>query len=904
MDGSNGKRIFSKEAAERGQIDPFELDGPVRAAPPSVSQAVEWTQLPTDRPRSSAGSRTGESVRFSLTPDQVARLNALAEKLHVSLFVICLSSWVATFARFSGQEQICIGVARRHSDADGRPILGYLEAIAPVRLHVPAGITVLQLISQTESAIEPSAAHLPFPNEPVPGEMAALSLSLHESQQAMEGVVVYDGCLFEQATIERMIGSWSVLCEAICCSDLHSPIWQLPILNAADRRLLESQFNDTTVPLARELLIHEMFEEQVARSPDAIAIVCEGRSLTYAELNSRANRLARRLRESGVVTDQLVGLCAGRRAYLLVGLLGILKAGGAYVPLDPQYPRERLEYMLSDANPRIVLTEAALQGAFLPLVEVVIALDADSPTSGADETSNLDPRVSLSHASPLAYVIYTSGSTGRPKGVMVEHRGVVNLLTAMQRSLAVRDTDCLLAVTTISFDIAALELFLPLISGAKVVLASREDAVDAAKLVELIDAYAVSLVQATPATWKLLIGAGWAGRSQLKALCGGEALTTDLARELVGRVGALWNVYGPTETTIWSCSHRIERIDERSSIQSIGRPIANTQVHVLDRLGAHVPVGVFGEICIGGRGVARGYRNQPDLTAARLIPEQDTNSSARLYKTGDIGRWRADGTLEYLGRNDQQVKVRGFRIELGEIEARLRSYPKVKDAVVVAREDGVGGKRLVAYLTLSDLLSSAHVEDVRAHLRAALPDYMVPSAFAILAELPLTPNGKIDRRSLPEVSSDALSRAHYEAPCNEHERFLASIWQRLLQIDKVGRHDDFFSLGGHSLLVAEALTQLSANGFSADMSSLVAAPTLSAMASALRRELKPPAQIPPNLIPVGCSVITPHMLPLISLTQEQIDRIVDSVPGGAANVRIVSPPDRVPGRVVVPSPAS
>ena len=523
-------------------------------------------------------------------------------------------------------------------------------------------------------------------------------------------------------------------------------------------------------------LVHRLIEEQAGQRPEAVALVSSGESLTYAELNARANRLARRLRAMGVGPEVLVGLCAGRSARTVVGLLAILKAGGAYVPLDPAYPAERIAFMLQDAQVSVLLTEERLRDQ-LPGGEArIVCLDSESQTSDQESAANLDGGAS---AENLAYVIYTSGSTGKPKGVQITHGALANLLQSMRRLLSINERDALLAVTTLSFDIAALEIFLPLIVGARVELVDREVAADGARLADRLNDPGITFLQATPATWRLLLEAGWQGQPTLKMLCGGEALPRALADRLLDKGAALWNVYGPTETTIWSSAWRVEAGETPISI---GRPIANTQFYVLDKRLRAVPVGVIGELYIGGSGLARGYRHRAALTAERFIPDPfGTTPGGRLYWSGDLARWRADGTLECLGRVDHQVKIRGYRVELGEIEAALARHPAVREAAVVGssgceRRDELG--RVHRGARRAEASSAA---DLRRWLQGQLPDYMVPSAFVSLEALPLTPNGKVDRQALPDPGQARLTAsADFVPPRGPVEAAVAEIWAELL----------------------------------------------------------------------------------------------------------------------------
>jgi amino acid adenylation domain-containing protein len=581
-------------------------------------------------------------------------------------------------------------------------------------------------------------------------------------------------------------------------------------------------------------LVHRFIEEQVGRRPDAVALVASGASLTYAELNARANRLARRLRAMGVGPEVLVGLCAGRTATTVVGLLAILKAGGAYVPLDPAYPAERIAFMLQDARASVLLTEERLRDQLPGGEERIVCLDSEPQTSDQDSTANLDGGAS---AANLAYVIYTSGSTGKPKGVQITHGALANLLQSMRRLLSINERDALLAVTTLSFDIAALEIFLPLIVGARVELIEREVAADGARLSGRLNDPAITFLQATPATWRLLLEAGWQGQPALKMLCGGEALPRALADRLLDKGTALWNVYGPTETTIWSSACRVEAGEAPISI---GRPIANTQFYVLDKRLRAVPVGVIGELYIGGSGLARGYRHRAALTAERFIPDPfGATPGGRLYGSGDLARWRADGTLECLGRVDHQVKIRGFRVELGEIEAALAQHPGVREAAVAARPDASGEMSLAAYIVVREGSEASSAADLRKWLQGLLPDYMVPSAFVSLEALPLTPNGKVDRQALPDPGHARLTEsADFVPPCGPVEAALAEIWTELLGERGIGAQDSFFEHGGHSLMAIQLLARVRRTfDVEVPLDDFLGEPTISRLARAVERAL-------------------------------------------------------------------
>ena len=584
-------------------------------------------------------------------------------------------------------------------------------------------------------------------------------------------------------------------------------------------------------------LIQQLFEERVAASGHSVALIHEGQSLTYAELNTRANRLARHLRAQGAGPDRLVGILLERNVSLVVGLLAILKAGAAYVPLDPMYPADRLAHMLEDARPCALLTQETLRAPLPGARAAVIAVDSDSSAIAAQDPANLGSEELGLRPQHLAYVIYTSGSTGRPKGVMIEHAAVVNFLRSMRKRPGIDPADRLLAVTTVAFDIAALEIYLPLVSGATVVLAGARAAADADLLARLLEDHDITVMQATPATWKLLLHAGWTGRKTLKALCGGEALPTALSGKLRERVAALWNMYGPTETTIWSCARPIAATERAQHTEPIGGPIDETRVHVLDEHLRPVAAGATGEIYIGGAGVARGYLDRAQLTAERFLPDPfAAEAGARMYRTGDLGRPRPDGAIDFLGRTDHQVKIRGYRIELGEIEAQLTRHADIREAAVLAREDGPredirAEKRLVAYIVPHRPAAPPTVEALRRHLAQTLPEYMVPSAFVALERFPLTPSGKLDRLALPAPDAGSQLRRPHEAPQGEVEEILARIWQALLRLERVGRSDDFFELGGYSMLALDLRSRIADElGVEVSLSALIEAPTIARLA--------------------------------------------------------------------------
>jgi amino acid adenylation domain-containing protein/thioester reductase-like protein len=672
-----------------------------------------------------------------------------------------------------------------------------------------------------------------------------------------------------------------------------TPVLSLSILPQSERREVIERFNATQAPYSQDKLMHQLFEEQVERSPQAIAVVYEGQSLTYAELNGRANQLARYLTERGIGPDQLVGICVERSLEMVVGLLGILKAGGAYVPLDPNYPRERLAYMVKDAAPPVLLTQERLRGRLPDTAAKVITLDEDWSEIAGNATGNLDARALGLRSDHLAYVIYTSGSTGQPKGAMNEHRALINRLQWMQNQYQLSAADRVLQKTPFSFDVSVWEFFWTLMSGARLIVARPQGHQDPSYLRELIEQTGVTRLHFVPSMLQIFLDQLEAGRcpSLRQVVCSGEELSAALQNKCLESLPQvrLSNLYGPTEAavdvTFWEC-----QLDPHSIRVPIGRPISNTQMYVLDRYGQPAPIGVAAEIYIAGVGVGRGYLNRPELTAERFVRDPFSGDpQGRMYKTGDLGRWRADGAIEYLGRNDHQVKIRGFRIELGEIEAQLSRHTQLKEAVVIAREDVPGEKRLVAYVVPAEPSGAPAVEELRVQLNAVLPEHMVPSAFVTLDRMPLSPNGKLDRRALPAPELNAYTARQYEAPRGEVEEILAGIWQSLLRVERVGRKDNFFELGGHSLQIMQMMERVRCVGLSIELRRVLESPTLADLACALATEAVEQFEVPPNLIPSDCEAITPQMLSLVELEAQHIELIAQSVPGGAANIQDIYP---------------
>ena len=608
----------------------------------------------------------------------------------------------------------------------------------------------------------------------------------------------YDATRFSEEKVTRMSDHLQQILESIA-ADPTVRLADLQYLPQSESRRLLTDFNPPPTDYPAAVALHELLEAQVAKSPGAVAVTFGEESLTYAELNALANQLARELRQHGAGPNQLVGLCLERSLDMMVALLAICKSGAAYVPIDPYLPAERMGYMIADSGLQLLITDRETRASLPDFPGTVLEVEEESWRN--NDSANLGVSV---EPEDLAYVIYTSGSTGKPKGVEVPRRALTNLLCSVRDWFAFTERDCLLAVTTISFDIAGADIWLPWLVGAHTVLASREAAADGQQLRSLMQRYGVTFLQATPVTWRLLLDAGWQG-GDVQIVCTGEAMPQDLATSLAPIVPRLWNMYGPTETTIWSTGYRVQ---DPTAPVLIGRPVANTRCYILDELRRLVPIGAIGELYIAGDGLAHGYRNRPELTAEKFV-DDPFHSGERMYRTGDLARYGSDGNMECLGRTDHQVKIRGFRIELGEIEAALRDQAGVDQTVVIAREDTPGDKRLVAYVVSGSTAPSA--ADLRKALKQRLPDYMIPAAFVNLDRLPLSPNGKIDRKALPAPELDEFTlESDYIAPRNEVEEKLGQIWAEVLGLAKVGIHDDFFELGGHSLSAVRAMAQVNA----------------------------------------------------------------------------------------------
>jgi amino acid adenylation domain-containing protein len=679
-----------------------------------------------------------------------------------------------------------------------------------------------------------------------------LTLSVVDRPEGFQLALEYNSDLLEARTARRMLGHFETLLGGMI-ADPGCRVSKLPLLSEAEREPGLVSWNQTAEDFPSHACVHHLFEAQVQGTPDAIAIGFGREHLSYRDLNTRANRLARHLVKRGVGPEVLVGICVERSLDLVITILGILKAGGAYVPLDPSHPPQRRIEILREGGVRLLLTQEAIVKE-MPGLEGIAAIrmDADQATIGAESDENLPPTAGPEN---LAYVIHTSGSTGRPKGVQIEHRGVVNFLSAMQKRPGLSPHDVVLAIATISFDVSVLELLLPLTLGARVVIASREEVTDGRRLLEALTRSGATVLQATPTSWNMLLAAGWKGSPYLKAISGGEVLSHGLADQLVERCASVWNVYGPTETTVWSFVHEVDP-DEQGSVP-IGRPIPNMRAYVLDSHRQPVPLGVPGELYIGGVSLGRGYLGSAELTADKFVSDPFSNTAgARLYRTGDLVRERHDGSLEFLSRVDRQVKIRGHRIEPAEIEATLARHPSVQQVAVAARDDASDGKRLVAYLVPKrgadgdEAADSAAVDPepcqascaepviptLRRFLRDLLPEYMIPSAFVLLETLPKTASGKLDLRALPAPDDQAQDKVCV-SPRDSIEARLVEIWEQTLDVHPISVTDNFFDVGGHSVLGARLFAQIEKEfGKRLPLSVLFQAPTVEQIAAILREE--------------------------------------------------------------------
>ncbi|HET6976591.1 MAG TPA: amino acid adenylation domain-containing protein [Pyrinomonadaceae bacterium] len=806
-------------------------------------------ELPTDRVRGGVQSYRGGSERLELSGKLRAQLEDLSRREGVTLFMTLLAAWQVLVHRYSDQRDVVVGTpiaGRTRAEVEG--LIGFFANTLVLRTEISGELSFRDLLKRVKQVclgaysnqdlpfeklveeLQPqrSLSHNPLvqvvfglrdaisPGMELPGltmtphELAGntakfdLTIDVEKTDTALKCSAEYNADLFDPARITRMLRHFAHLLHGVV-ANVDQPVSHLPLLSEAEYCELSVAWQASRRDFNLHESVHELFERQVQLSPDTVAVNFGDEQLTYRELNERANQLARYLLSLGVGPDSLVALALDRSLEMMIGLFGTLKAGAGYLPLDPDYPQSRLEYMMADSQAHILLThEHLLERMPLDRDHQVVCLDRDWQIIAQHESTDLNTPID---AEQLAYVIYTSGSTGGPKGVMISHGSLTNLLDSMLEQPAIDVSDRMLATTTLSFDIAAVEMYLPLIAGACIELVSRDELLAPARLRQQMKHN--TIMQGTPSLWRTLVESGdWNEPGKYRVQCAGEPMSRQLAKQLVERADAVWNMYGPTETTIYSS---IEQVfgDAEGQYESIGRAIANTQLYILDRWLQPVPRGIGGELFIGGAGVARGYLRRPELTAERFIPDRFTETpGARCYNSGDLARYLEDGRVEYVGRADHQVKVRGHRIELREIESALTEHEQVVAAAVVVRETENGDKQLVAYVVAEEEMNAA---ELRGFLKERLPDYMAPSFFTTLDELPLTANGKIDRRQLMELAQQTPQQQNaneYVAPRTATEDVLAGLWSEVLGIERVGVNDDFFTLGGHSLLATQLLSRV------------------------------------------------------------------------------------------------
>ncbi len=819
-------------------------------------------EMMPDFARSPLNDGKGHIVSRLLPKRLTQKLQAFALNHDSTLFMAYYAALCALLSRYTGETDIVTGTHFACRDAvEVEPLIGPFAQNLVLRTDTAGDPTFVELLDRASETISGALLHPDIPYDRItagrgdggplfsinfihqrdfvkpwqcgtlrmdpipsrsPGAWYDLNLFLVERVDGWRLSCEYNTSLYRMATVELLLEHFELLLTAIA-ADPYRCISEYDFLTQSEQRCLLSEWNNTAASYPTHLCVHDLLRLAAARTPGRVAAEAGPETITYEQLDAWSNRIARYLKSRGARPGVYVGICMDRSLDMLAAVLAVLKTGAAYLPLDPAFPASRLEFMSEDADIRILVTSDS-QRQRIQTGACVVNIDRERLPIGAESPLPLEDKVS---SDGVAYILYTSGSTGKPKGVEVQHRSVINMLYGMQAHLQLGEADSVLAITTLSFDIATLELYLPLITGARIILASQKQAADPLELREVLARVRPTFLQATPVTWRMLIDAGWNGTPGLKMLCGGEKMTPELATALLSRGGILWNAYGPTETAVWST---IGRVEPGETI-TIGRPIANTLIYILDTQLRLLPLGVPGEIYIGGDGVAKGYRNRLELNAQRFL--SNPFGPGRLYRTGDIGRYLPGGNIEILGRNDAQVKVRGFRIELGEVEAALAAVEGVRAAAVAVRTDPAGENMLAGYFVPR---AGVDAGAVRQALSAKLPPYMVPTWLVAMAELPVTPNGKLDRKALPEPQAAQPAPAVAEiSPADPLEATLISIWESVLGVAPVRRQDNFFELGGHSVLAARMFTRLEkAIGKSLPLATLFQAPTIAKLASLIR----------------------------------------------------------------------
>ncbi len=906
--------------------------------------------LRPDRPRLPTTTDRGGTQSLGLGAEMTAALRRLAAATSATLHDVVLAGFTTVLHRHTAQDDVVVGCMKANRSASTARVVGCFVNPIAVRTQFTDDPSFAELVGRVHRTMNATSRHVAYPFQKVAEELlpagarrasqspyfqavfswqrttrvvdrnlvASAALGTTGTESSVNGLrfasipvgeraAPYDITLlvgevgdeliatfeykfevFDAATVARMATHLQRVLAA-AAADPDCRVGELPLLSGGELAELEA-WAGSVGEGGGGVGVGGLFEAQVAVAPGAVAVRFEGERLSLGELNVRANRLARHLVASGVGAGELVGVWLERSLEMVVAVMAVVKSGGAFVPLDPAFPADRLEFMVADSGARVVVTDSGLlAGGGLGAGVEYVCVDRDAGLIGG--YAGEDPGLGGA-GDDLAYVIYTSGSTGRPKGVQVEHRSLANLLGAMAKRPGLAAGDVVVSVTTLSFDIALVELLVPLVVGAEVVVVGRETAADGPALVAELARSGATVMQATPSTWRMLIEAGWLGDGRLKALCGGEAMSRDLADQLLARCGSVWNMYGPTETTVWSA---VAEVTAGDGPVPIGTPVDNTQLYVLDAHRQLLPVGVPGELFIGGEGVARGYLGRPELTAERFVPDPFRSApGARMYRTGDLVRRRLpSGDIEFLGRVDTQLKVRGYRIEPGEIESVLVEHPDVAQAVVAAHEHGPGDTRLAAYIVPASPASPPHPHQLRAHLRTKLPDYMVPAAYILLPALPTTPNNKIDRTQLPNPDADAAPAAVSSAPRPGLEAELASIWEGVLGVKGIGRDDDFFDLGGHSLLATQIASRIRAGlGVELPVASVFEHPTVSKLTLVVARSRTsgsdevqptpprggPPRRVVPALVLAGAHVV-PGAAPAEQVRVQSVrGRLADRAP--------------------------
>lgn len=848
-------------------------------------------QLPTDRPRPLIQRYHGQTLRFSLNCAVTEQLYKLSQAQGTTLFTTLLAAFATLLYRYSGQTDIAIGsLIANPTPAELDPPSRCFVNRLVLRTRFEDNPSFSQLLAQLQKVTREAYAHqdvtfeelvkalqperdlsysplfqvmfvlqnTPMPTQeltnarltPLTTETVSpeydLSLWIEETDTGLLGSLQYNTELFDDQTVTQMVRHFQTLLAGIVASP-EERVGYLPLLTQAEQHQILVEWNDTAVDYPKDKCIHQLFEAQVERTPDAVALRFEDQQLTYRQLNERANQVAHYLQNLGVKPEVLVGICMERSLEMVLGLLGILKAGGAYVPMDPSYPEERLGYMMGDAKVKILLSLRSLQKPLPEHQAEVVYLDADWQVIGQQSQENPDSGV---RGENLAYVIYTSGSTGTPKGVRVGHNNLCHYVQAMQIALGITAEDVYLHTASIAFSSSTRQLIMPLTQGATVTIATSEQRKDPLALFAKIKQHDVTVIDIVPSYWRNCnyALAGLAPESRQALLDNKLRLILSASEPLLSDIPSNWNsnfqqdthainMFGQTETCGIVSTYPIPaQQGEGVQVVLIGRPIPNTQIYLLDRHLQPVPIGVPGELYIGGRGVGQGYLHRPDLTAEKFIPNPFSNEpDTRLYKTGDLARYLSDGNIEYIGRIDQQVKIRGFRIELGEIEAAIGEHPNVREAAVIVREDTPGNKRLVAYLVASD--QSTNPDDLRSFLKQQLPEYMIPSAFVLLEALPLTPNGKVDRKALSATAAELTREEEFVPPQTPIHQTIANIFSSVLGVQAVGIHDNFFDLGGNSVLAMIAINNIEEKTKQElHVVTLFEAPTVAKFADYLNRE--------------------------------------------------------------------